>query len=109
MLSELEEELSITKDMITYLELKYVKLRRKGELRQNYYFFAKLPNGTKMQLKSNEGVLKWFPIEQITELKMPFSARFMIEHYLKIGRYNNVMYGGIANGKTVVFVELLEF
>ena len=108
-LRELEEELSITKDMITDLELKYVTLRRKGELRQNYYFFAKLPNGTKMQLKSNEGVLKWFPIEQINELKMPFSAQFMIEHYLKIGRYDNVMYGGIANGKTVVFVELPEF
>ena len=41
--------------------------------------------------------------------KIPFSAQFMIEHYLKIGRYNNVMYGGIANGKAVVFVELPEF
>ena len=108
-LRELEEELSITKDMITDLELKYVTLRRKGELRQNYYFFAKLPNGTKMQLNSNEGVLKWFPIEQINELKMPFSAQFVLEHYFKTGRYDNIMYGGIANGKTVVFVELTEY
>ena len=45
-LRELEEELAVTKDMITDLELRYVSLRRtKGEIRQNYYFFAKLPNG----------------------------------------------------------------
>lgn len=108
-LRELEEELSITKDMIIDLELKYVTLRRKEELRQNYYFFAKLPNGTSMELNSDEGVLKWFPIEQINELKMPFSAQFVIRHYLKTGRYDNAVYSGIANGQTVVFVELTDF
>ena len=108
-LRELEEELSITRDMITDLEMKYITLRRKGELRQNYYFFAKLPNGTKMQLNSNEGILKWFPLEDINGLKMPFTAQFVIEHYLKTGRYDNAMYGGIATGETVVFVEMPDF
>ena len=108
-LRELEEELSITKDMITDLEMKYITLRRIGEIRQNYYFFAKLPNGTQMQLHSNEGELKWFPIEQINNLKMSFSAQFVMEHYLKTGRYDNSMYAGIANGNTVVFVELTKF
>ena len=108
-LRELEEELSITKDMIIDLELKYVTLRRKGELRQNYYFFAKLPNGTSMELDSDEGILKWFPIEQIKELKMPFSAQFVMEHYLKTGRYDHAVYGGIANGQKVFFVELTDF
>lgn len=108
-LRELEEELSITKNMITDLEMKYITLRRKGEIRQNYYFFANLPNGTEMELKSNEGILRWFPIEEIYELDMPFTAKFVVEHYLKIGRYDNVMYGGIADGKTVVFTELLDF
>ena len=108
-LRELEEELSITKDMITGLEMKYVTLRRIGELRQNYYFFAELPNGTKMQLNSNEGLLKWFAIEDINELKMPFTAKFMIEHYWQTGRYDHAMYGGIADGEKVVFVELADF
>ncbi len=108
-LRELEEELSITKDMITDLDMKYITLRKIGELRQNYYFFAKLPNGTKMQLHSNEGKLKWFPIEHISELKMPFSAQFVMEHYLKVGRYDNITYAGIASGNTVVFVELTEY
>lgn len=109
MLRELEEELSITKDMIMNLELKYITLRRMGELRQNYYFFAKLPNGISMELNSNEGILKWFSIEQIKELKMPFTARFVIEHYLKTGRYDHAVYGGIANGQTVTFVELTDY
>lgn len=108
-LRELEEELSITKDMIIDLELRYITLRRMGELRQNYYFFAKLPNGTSMELVSNEGQLKWFPIEQINELNMPFSAQFVIDHYLKKGRFDHAVYGGIANGQTVTFVELTDF
>ena len=108
-LRELEEELSITKDMLFDLKLKYVTLRRMGELRQNYYFFAKLPNGTSMRLESDEGILKWFLLEQINELKMPFSAQFVIEHYLKTGRYDNAVYGGIANGKRVVFTELTDY
>ena len=108
-LRELEEELSITKDMIVDLELRYITLRRMGELRQNYYFFAKLPNGTSMELFSDEGELKWFSIEQINGLKMPFTARFVIEHYLKTGRYDHAVYGGIANDQTVTFVELTDF
>lgn len=108
-LRELEEELSITKDMVVDLELRYITLRRMGELRQNYYFFAKLPNGTSMELFSDEGELKWFPIEQINGLKMPFTARFVIEHYLKTGRYDHAVYGGIANDQTVTFVELTDF
>lgn len=108
-LRELEEELSVTKDMIVDLELRYITLRRAGELRQNYYFFAKLPGGTGMELASDEGTLKWFPVEQIRELKMPFSARFVMEHYLTIGKDHHAVYGGIANGQTVTFVELTDF
>ena len=108
-LRELKEELSITRDMIVDLELRYITLRRIGELRQNYYFFAKLPNGTSMKLFSDEGELKWFPIEQIDELEMPFTARFVIEHYMKIGRNDHAVYGGIANNQTVTFVELTDY
>lgn len=108
-LRELEEELSITKDMIIDLELRYITLRRMGELRQNYYFFAKLPHGTGMELQSDEGRLQWFPIGQIKELNMPFSAKFVMEHYLATGRYDHALYGGIANGQGVTFTELTDY
>ena len=108
-LRELEEELSVTEDMIEGLELRYITLRRVGELRQNYFFFAELPGGISMELVSDEGKLKWFPIDQIHELKMPFSAKFVMEHYLKTGRYDHAVYGGMANGETVTFTELTDY
>lgn len=108
-LRELEEELAITKDQIVDLELRYITLRRMGELRQNYYFFAKLPKGTEMELRSDEGTLRWFPLEKVRELKMPFSAQFVMEHYWTTGRFNHALYGGVANGETVTFTELTDY
>lgn len=107
-LRELAEELNITRDMIADLELRYITLRRCGELRQNYFFFARLPHGTDMTLTSDEGTLRWFPLEQIDGLPMPFSARFVMRHYLETGRYNHALYGGMASGETVTFAELTD-
>lgn len=110
MLREMEEELSITGDMICDLELRYVTLRRaKGEIRQNYFFFARLTGGYDMKLTSNEGVLKWFLLSELKSLEMPFTAHYVIEHYLDTGQYNHKMYGGIADGEKLVFVEMPDF
>lgn len=109
-LRELKEELSVTEDMISDLELRYITLRRaKGEIRQNYYFFANLNDGMKMQLQSDEGVLKWFSLEEAIALEMPFSAKGVMKHYVESGRYNHAMYGGISDGEKVVFTELVDF
>lgn len=109
-LRELQEELSITKNMLQNLQLRYVTLRRvRGEIRQNYYFFAELPGGTEMDLSSDEGRLKWVPMEELLNLEMPFSAKYMIEHYLQTGKYTDIIYGGIADGSKVVFTEMPEF
>ena len=63
--------------------MRYITLRRaKGEIGQNYYFFAELKEDIQDELVSDEGILKWFELEEISELKMPFSAQFMMEHYL---------------------------
>lgn len=107
-LREMEEELGLNRDMIADLELRYITLRRSGEIRQNYFFFARLPHGTDMPLTSDEGVLRWFPLEQVSELPMPFSAGFVVRHYLETGRYDHALYGGIASGETVTFAELTE-
>ena len=109
-LRELKEELSVTEDMLTNLQLKYITLRgAEGEIRQNYYFFANLRENVKTELTSNEGILKWFEFNELVGLEMPFSAKFMIEHYLEIGRNNDKIYAGVADGEKVVFTEFPVF
>lgn len=109
-LRELEEELAVTEEMICNLQLRYVSLRwTNGEIRQNYYFFADLKEDIRDKLFSNEGELKWFDMEELSELNMPFSAQYMMEHYINVGRHNDKLYGGVADGTKVVFIEMPEF
>ena len=106
-LRELNEELGLREDALADLQLRYTTLRRmKGEIRVNYYFFAELKGGTEMQLTSDEGTLRWFPMEEIEGLEMPFTAGFVLRHYLEIGRRTAKLYGGVADGERVVFVEM---
>ena len=37
---------------------------------------------------------------------MPFTAGFVLKHYLTTGRHTAALYGGVADGKKVVFVEM---
>ena len=37
---------------------------------------------------------------------MPFTSKYVIEHYLKLGCKTDKVYGGIADGKKVVFIEI---
>lgn len=107
---EMREELGITENEIEHLRLRYVTLRRsKGEIRQNYYFFADLKVGTGEDLVSNEGVCKWFHLLELATLKMPFTARYVIEHYLAEGCHTDMIYGGIADGEKVIFTQMREF
>ncbi len=107
---EMREELGITEDEIEHLRLRYVTLRRsKGEIRQNYFFFAELKDGIGEDLVSNEGVCKWFHLLELASLEMPFTARFVVDHYLEEGCHTDMIYGGIADGDKVVFTQLPEF
>lgn len=107
---ELKEELGIAENEITNLALRYVTLRRtKGEIRINYYFFADLKDDVKADFKSNEGECRWVDRSELLTLEMPFTAKYVIEHYLQTGCKNNFMYGGIADGEKVVFVEMPDF
>ena len=108
-LREMSEELSVTEEMLSGMKLRYVTLRRtNGEIRQNYYFFANLKDEYAEGLVSEEGDLKWFDLNGISELQMPYSAKYMIEHYLTTGRENDKVYVGVADGTGVVFTELAE-
>lgn len=111
LLREMKEELGLTEEDTEGLHMKYITLRLKdGEVRQNYYFFARL-TGNK-PLESNEGRLEWVRWEDLPGLDMPVSARHMILHYAKVGRFNDEAYVSVAlseNEGDAVFVRLNEF
>lgn len=107
-LRELEEELGLRERDIDNLSLRYVTLRRaNGEIRQNNFFFAELNNVNK-ELVSDEGTSRWFDFSELSELEMPFSAKFVIEHYLKIGHDTDELYGGVSDGEKVIFIKMPE-
>lgn len=109
-LRELQEELGITENELENLSLRYVTLKRnKGEIRQNYYFFADLKDGVDENISSNEGISRWFCLEKLTSLEMPYTSQYVIEHYLNVGCKTDMVYGGIADGERVVFTQLPEF
>ena len=107
-LRELQEELGLTESDVEGLKLRYVTLRLKNdEIRQNYFFFGRLREDR--ALKSTEGILHWSPYDGFEQLVMPTSAKHMILHYLKIGRYNDNLYGGVTENDGTHFVPLREF
>ena len=109
-LRELKEELGISESGIRNLLLRYVTLRRmKGEIRQNYFFFAELNNEASNQIVSTEGISRWFAFSELSALDMPYTAKFVMEHYMKIGRRTNYMYVGVADGERVNFTKLSEY
>ena len=109
-LREMEEELGLKENQIKNLSLRDVTLRRtKGEIRQNYYFFAQLREGVDTLLTSNEGTAKWFAYSELDKLEMPYTARFVIDHYLNTGHKTDEIYGGVADGEKVVFTKMPVF
>ncbi len=107
---ELNEEISLNENDIENLKLKYITLRHtEGEIRQNYYFFAQIKSSNKKEITSNEGNLKWFNKDDIINLNMPFTAKYVLEHYFETGINNDIIYGAVANGKRLIFTELPEF
>ncbi|MBQ2927599.1 MAG: NUDIX domain-containing protein [Oscillospiraceae bacterium] len=107
-LREMKEELSLSESQVDGLCLRYITCRLTGgEIRQNYYFFARLKEDR--TLKSTEGNLRWIPWEELPSLDMPISAKHMILHYLQVGRFTRKLYAGITEAAETRFVEMQEF
>lgn len=105
---ELYEEIGISENELTNLEMKYITLRNvKGEIRQNYYFFARIDKD--ISITSNEGILKWFSFDELKDFEMPFTARYVINHYISVGMNTDKLYGGIVTENGVIFNELENF
>jgi len=107
-LREMKEELGLSVGDVTDLTLRYITHRLKnGEIRQNYYYFARLKE--ERSLSSTEGVLKWVLYEDIPSLEMPVSAKHMILHYLRTGRFDRELYCGVTCEQGTEFVPMKEF
>lgn len=107
-LREMQEELGLTESDVADLRLRYITLRLKnGEIRQNYYFFGKLLSDR--ELESTEGNLHWFSYEEAEHLHMPASAKHMMLHYLKTGRFDENLYAGVTDNAGTRFVIMEEF
>ena len=107
-LREAREELGLTEEELDVMQLRYITHRLvDGEVRQNYYFFARLRE--ERELNSTEGVLRWFTWQEAADLEMPISAKHMMKHYLTEGRFTDCLYGGITESTGTRFVEMKEF
>lgn len=106
-LRELVEETGLGEKDIGGLALRYVTLRLKGgEIRQNYYYFAKLESD--IAVSSKEGKLQWVNLDMAPDLDMPFTAKYVVKHYLEVGRDTDLLYGGIADREGVNFFAMQE-
>lgn len=106
---EMQEELGLGEADVDQLTLRYITLRRtNGEIRQNYYFFARLKENVSGDLQSNEGRLQWFPLHETKGLKMPHTAQYVVEHYCSMGQWTDRLYVGATNADGVSFMELPE-
>ena len=107
-LREMGEELGLSENDVEGLALRYITHRfTGGEIRQNYYYFARLK--TERTLCSSEGTLRWVPWEEIPNLYMPVSAKHMILHYLAEGRFTEHLYCGVTEEETTRLVIMKEF
>ena len=108
-LRELHEELGLTADDLTDFRLRYVGLRYyRGEIRQNYYFFADVGPGQADKLVSNEGQCRWVDYKDILKYDMPKTAYAVMTHYLRTGRFTDKCYAAVSDGTDFHFTELGE-
>ena len=107
-LREMQEELGLMESDVEGLTLRYITHRLvEGEIRQNYYFFARLKEDR--ELCSTEGNLRWMSFDEIPDLYMPVSAKHMILHYLKEGRFTDHIYCGVTEETGTNFVVMRSF
>ena len=109
-LREMREEIGLTEGDLEGLSMRYAMQRLKnGEIRQNYYFFAELKDGVRIDLDTSEGRAQWVKMDEVLGKEMPVTAKYMLEHYLTVGRYTDCLYAGATTESGAVFTELREF
>ena len=79
------------------------------EIRQNYYFFAGLKPGAAVRGTCDEGRLEWVPYDSVLKREMPFTAKTVLRHYLRVGCRTRCIYGSVTEAEDSAFTELAEF
>ncbi|MBE6615748.1 MAG: NUDIX domain-containing protein [Ruminococcaceae bacterium] len=106
-LREVREEIGLTEGDMENLTMRYMTLRyTKGEIRCNFYFFAELKDGVNLSMECPEGILEWVPVASVLDRNMPVTAKFMLEHYLREGRYTDILYGGVTTETEAHFTAM---
>ena len=59
-------------------------------------------------LASNEGICRWFSLEDIASLEMPLSARYVMDHFCATWRHTDRTYVCLANAERAEILELWE-
>ena len=59
-------------------------------------------------ISSNEGICRWFSVDEISSIEMPFTAKYVMEHFCKEGYLTKTLYAGIASSDKVDLLELTE-
>ncbi len=110
MLREIGEEVGLAEKDLEDCRLRYVTLRLKnGEVRQNYYFFARLKDTAALPIQCSEGTLEWVPEAEVLDREMPFTAKTVLAHYLNGGRETGFLYGSVTEEQGTRFTALREF
>lgn len=106
-LREMKEEIGLNERDLEHFNLRYIALRPvKNELRINYYFFADLKDGVKINQNCNEGVLEWVDIDKVNDRKMPYTAQLVMKHYLETGINTEEFYSVTVDDHNVNIISL---
>ena len=71
-------------------------------------FFADIKEHVDDNLVSNEGLCKWFPLEETGSLEMPLSAKYIMNHFRETGRRTDKTYICAAGADKGDILELPE-
>ena len=109
-LREVQEEIGLEPQELENLELRYIALRAKSkEISQNYYFFAQLKNTQREIPECSEGQLRWVPLKEAVMLDMPYTAQYVMRHYVEKGRFDQELYVVTATEDGAAIVQAKRF
>ncbi len=111
-LREVWEETGFRPERLTDFKLRYLVSRLRGaEIRLQYIYFGRtLDRGFHPTV---EGELHWIAAARALSLEMAPTSRFLLEHYQRVGQYNDTIYvGSLAaaeGGPAVNWAELSDW
>lgn len=106
-LRKMNEEIGLTENDLDNLDLRYIALRLvNDELRINYYFFADLKDGERINYDCDEGILEWVSFAEVNERKMPYTAQRVMTHYLETGINTSDFYSVTVDDENVNIIPM---